>query len=96
MSKHEQKRTCSLAGCHGSQTKDISSISTFLKFKNNLIIACKTLGSYSKGYIENRRGLSHTPPPPWYGVWVQNSLAWEGLKGGCFLYATGMIHWKND
>ena len=69
------KSTCSLAGCHGNQTKDILSISTFLKSTNSLLIACKTFVSRVKG-LENRGCCLN---PPGMGVWVQNSLAWEGL-----------------
>ena len=52
LDQNEQKRaksTCSLVGCHGNQTKDISSISTYLKFTYNLI-ECKTLGTWGKGF----------------------------------------------
>ena len=54
--------TCSLAGCHGNQTKDISPISTFLKFTNSLLMACKTLGSLGKGF-RKKKGVVSTPPP---------------------------------
>ena len=45
LNQNDQKRaksTCSLVGCDGKQTQDISSILTFLKFTDNLLIACKT------------------------------------------------------
>ena len=63
--------TCSLAGCHGNQTKDISSISTFLKFTNSLPIACKVLDYYGKG-------LRTPSQPPGMGRGCKR--AWHGVK----------------
>ena len=49
--------------------RSISSISTFLKSTNGLLIAWKVLGSYRVLGLENRGGgLSQPPPPLAWGV----------------------------